>query len=444
MSSIGLANHFTYKKLIRFVLPCVIMMVITSLYTIVDGFFVSNFVGKNAFAALNLIWPFLMLLGGVSFMIGSGGSALIAYTLGEGNEDKANRIFTMLVYVLVVTGIILSAIGFVFMRPIAKFLGASEHMIDDCVLYGRILLCSNTFLILQNAYQSFLVTAEKPHLGLALSIIAGVTNMILDFLLVYVYSWGIWGAALATAFSQFLGGIIPSIYFSRKNSSRLKFVKTSLDLKALASACGNGSSEMMTNLSSSIVSLLYNYQLLALAAENGVAAYGAIMYIAFTFSALFFGYAIGSTPIFGFHCGAGNSDELKSLLKKSLRLTLFVGIAMTTLSALLAPVMGQIFVGYDRELYEMTVHGLRIYAFTFLLSGFNIFASAFFTGLNNGKVSALISFLRTLVFQVISIFALPAMLGLTGVWLASVVAEGVTLIVSAVLIVVNRHKYHYL
>ncbi len=444
MSSIGLANHFTYKKLIRFVLPCVIMMVITSLYTIVDGFFVSNFVGKNAFAALNLIWPFLMLLGGVSFMIGSGGSALIAYTLGEGNEDKANRIFTMLVYVLVVTGIILSAIGFVFMRPIAKFLGASEHMIDDCVLYGRILLCSNTFLILQNAYQSFLVTAEKPHLGLALSIIAGVTNMVLDFLLVYVYSWGIWGAALATAFSQFLGGIIPSIYFSRKNSSRLKFVKTSLDLKALASACGNGSSEMMTNLSSSIVSLLYNYQLLALAAENGVAAYGAIMYIAFTFSALFFGYAIGSTPIFGFHCGAGNSDELKSLLKKSLRLTLFVGIAMTTLSALLAPVMGQIFVGYDRELYEMTVHGLRIYALTFLLSGFNIFASAFFTGLNNGKVSALISFLRTLVFQVISIFALPAMLGLTGVWLASVVAEGVTLIVSAVLIVVNRHKYHYL
>lgn len=444
MSSIGLANHFTYKKLIRFVLPCVIMMVITSLYTIVDGFFVSNFVGKNAFAALNLIWPFLMLLGGVSFMIGSGGSALIAYTLGEGNEDKANRIFTMLVYVLVVTGIILSAIGFVFMRPIAKFLGASEHMIDDCVLYGRILLCSNTFLILQNAYQSFLVTAEKPHLGLALSIIAGVTNMILDFLLVYVYSWGIWGAALATAFSQFLGGIIPSIYFSRKNSSRLKFVKTSLDLKALVSACGNGSSEMMTNLSSSIVSLLYNYQLLALAAENGVAAYGAIMYIAFTFSALFFGYAISSTPIFGFHCGAGNSDELKSLLKKSLRLTLFVGIAMTTLSALLAPVMGQIFVGYDRELYEMTVHGLRIYAFTFLLSGFNIFASAFFTGLNNGKVSALISFLRTLVFQVISIFALPAMLGLTGVWLASVVAEGVTLIVSAVLIVVNRHKYHYL
>ncbi len=444
MSSIGLANHFTYKKLIRFVLPCVIMMVITSLYTIVDGFFVSNFVGKNAFAALNLIWPFLMLLGGVSFMIGSGGSALIAYTLGEGNEDKANRIFTMLVYVLVVTGIILSAIGFVFMRPIAKFLGASEHMIDDCVLYGRILLCSNTFLILQNAYQSFLVTAEKPHLGLALSIIAGVTNMVLDFLLVYVYSWGIWGAALATAFSQFLGGIIPSIYFSRKNSSRLKFVKTSLDLKALASACGNGSSEMMTNLSSSIVSLLYNYQLLALAAENGVAAYGAIMYIAFTFSALFFGYAIGSTPIFGFHCGAGNSDELKSLLKKSLRLTLFVGIAMTTLSALLAPVMGQIFVGYDRELYEMTVHGLRIYAFTFLLSGFNIFTSAFFTGLNNGKVSALISFLRTLVFQVISIFALPAMLGLTGVWLASVVAEGVTLIVSAVLIVVNRHKYHYL
>ncbi|MDD3429388.1 MAG: MATE family efflux transporter [Oscillospiraceae bacterium] len=440
---ISLSEHFTYKKLFRFVLPCVTMMLVTSLYTVTDGFFVSNFVGKNAFAALNLIWPFLTIIGAAGFMIGAGGSALISYTLGMGDEKKANEIFTMLVAVLTVVGVAVSAVSFVFMRPISVFLGAGASTLEDCVLYGRILLCANPLFMLQVAFQSFLVTAEKPKLGLWISVFSGATNFIFDFLLVYVFSLGVWGAALATAFSQAVGGVIPIVYFFCKNSSRLRFVKTKLHVSALWKAAANGSSEMLSNISGSIVNLIYNYQLLRLVAENGVAAYGAIMYVAFVFAALFIGYAMGCTPIIGYHYGAGNSRELKSLLQKSLLLTTAASIIMFVLAELLAAPLAKLYVGYDPHLYAMTVQGMRLFSLSFLLVGFNIFGSAFFTGLNNGKVSALISFLRTLVIQVITILALPLIWGLNGIWLATVVAEALTFIVTLSLLFVNRKKYHY-
>lgn len=440
---ISLSDHFTYKKLLRFVLPTVIMMIVTSIYSIVDGFFVSNIVGKNAFAAVNLIMPFLMALGAFGFMIGTGGSALVAKTLGEGKQKKANEYFSMLIDVTIVVGIVLTAVGFIFMRPIAELLGASPLIIDDCVLYGRTLIIATTFFMLQNSFQSFLVTAEKPMFGLVISILAGITNIILDFLLVYVFSLGIFGAGLATVISQIIGGIVPFIYFCRKKDAMLRLVRTKLDGSALLKACLNGSSEMLTNLSTSFVGMLYNIQLMKLAAENGVAAYGVIMYVNFIFMGFFFGYAIGSAPIVGYHYGAQNTFELKNIFRKSILITSIVSVLMTILSVTLAHPLSAIFVSYDAELLDMTTNAMRLYSLSFLLCGFNIFGSAFFTALNNGPVSALISFLRTLVLQVAAILILPVFWGINGIWLAIVVAEGLTLIVTSILLIRYRKRYQY-
>ena len=443
---ISLSNHFTYKRLLRFVLPTVVMMIVTSVYSIVDGFFVSNIVGKNAFAAVNLIMPLLMALGSFGFMIGTGGSALISKTLGEKKQEQANRYFSMLIMVTIGVGILLSIIGFIWMRPLANLLGASETIIDDCVLYGRVLIVAvpNTFFMLQNCFQSFLVTAEKPHIGLAISVIAGINNVVLDFVFVYILRTGIFGAALATALSQAVGGIVPLLYFSRKNSSLLCFVKTTLDFKALKRACLNGSSEMLTNLSASFVGMLYNFQLMRIASENGVAAYGVIMYVNFIFMSFFFGYAIGSAPLVGYHYGAKNIEELKNLFRKSIVLTTIVSIIMTVLGVGLAFPLSKLFVGYDAELLEMTTNGMRLYSLSFLLCGFNIFGSAFFTALNNGLISALISFLRTLVLQTTAILILPSLWGINGIWLAIVAAEGLTILVTIILLIKNRNIYHYI
>ena len=441
---ISLSNHFTYKRLLRFVLPTVVMMIVTSVYSIVDGFFVSNIVGKNAFAAVNLIMPLLMALGSFGFMIGTGGSALISKTLGEKKQEQANRYFSMLIIVTIGVGILLSIIGFIWMRPLANLLGASETIIDDCVLYGRVLIVANTFFMLQNCFQSFLVTAEKPHIGLAISVIAGINNVVLDFVFVYILRTGIFGAALATALSQAVGGIVPLLYFSRKNSSLLCFVKTTLDFKALKRACLNGSSEMLTNLSASFVGMLYNFQLMRIASENGVAAYGVIMYVNFIFMSFFFGYAIGSAPLVGYHYGAKNIEELKNLFRKSIVLTTIVSIIMTVLGVGLAFPLSKLFVGYDAELLEMTTNGMRLYSLSFLLCGFNIFGSAFFTALNNGLISALISFLRTLVLQTTAILILPSLWGINGIWLAIVAAEGLTILVTIILLIKNRNIYHYI
>ncbi len=441
--TVSLSDHFSYQKLLRFVAPSILMMIVTSIYSIVDGFFVSNFVGKNPFAALNLIFPVIMALAAFGFMIGTGGSALIAKTLGEGKKDEANGIFSMLVVVLAVGGAILSGTCILLLRPISYAVGATELTIDDCMLYGRVLLISLPFFMLQNSFQSFLATAEKPHFGLRVTVFAGLTNMALDFLLVYVFPFGLLGAALATAFSQIVGALIPLVYFLRPNDSPLRLTRPRFDFRALGKACYNGSSEMVSNLSTSIVGVLYNIQLMAIAQENGVSAYGVIMYVSFIFMAFFFGYSIAVTPVVGYHYGAQNHAELKSLLKKSLTITLISSLVMTVSSIALASPIARIFVGYDAELCEMTVNALRLYALSFLVCGFNIFGSAFFTGLNNGTASALISFLRTLVLQVAAVLLLPRVLGIDGIWLAITVAEALTLLVTAALFLAGRRKYHY-
>ena len=440
---IQLSEHFTYKKLLRFVLPSIVMMIFTSIYGVVDGLFVSNYVGKTAFAAVNLIMPFLMAISALGFMIGTGGSAIVAKTLGEGKKKQANEYFSMLVYLTLIGGIVLSALGILFSPLIARGLGADGALLTNCVLYARITLLSMPAFMLQNVFQSFFVTAEKPKLGLGVIVIAGVTNMVLDFLLVGVFQIGLAGAAFATVTSECIGGLFPILYFARKNSSLLKLGRTHFNGKIFLCACGNGSSELMTNLSSSIVNSLYNIQLMNLAGENGVAAFGTIMYVNFIFIAIFLGYSIGSAPLVSYHYGAGNHDELKNLFQKSLRLIGIWGLMLFILAQLIARPLAAIFVGYDADLFSMTQNDFRIYCIAYLINGFNIYGSSFFTALNNGLISAAISFLRTLVFQLAAVLLLPLLLGINGIWSAVAVAELLTLGLTVTFFVRNRKKYHY-
>lgn len=440
---IQLSDHFTYQRLLHFCLPSIVMMIFTSIYGVVDGLFVSNFVGKIPFAAINLVMPFIMILGGFGFMIGTGGSALIAKTLGEGRHELANRYFSMLIIMTVILGFFLTTIGIVFARRVSILLGATDVMLDDCVIYLRTVLLFISPFMLQNVFQSFLVTAQKPHAGLIVTIIAGLTNMSLDALFIVVFRWGVAGAALATGISQCIGGLLPLVLFLGKNDSLLHLVPTRLEWRPFFLSCTNGMSELMGNISSSIVSMLYNFQLLNYAGENGIAAYGVLMYVQFIFIAIFFGYTIGVGPVIGYHYGAGNHAELKNLFRKSLKLNIIAGVSMTILANLLAGTLSRIFVGYDPELYAMTKSAFHIFALSFLVCGINIFSSAFFTALNNGLVSAVISFLRTLVFQVGSVLVLPAILGLTGIWLSNTFADLMALIISIIFLVTLRKRYHY-
>jgi len=419
------------------------MMVCMSLYSIVDGFFVSNFVGKTPFAAVNLIMPIAMGVGSIGFMFGAGGSAIISKTLGEGKHEESNQYFSMLIYTAIIIAVIMSVICIIFIRPISASLGATGELLENCVIYGRILFISMTAFILQNIFQNIFVAAEKPTLSLKISIIAGLTNAILDFLFMAVLNWGIAGAAVATAIGQVIGGIVPIIYFSKKNDSLLQLTKTKFYGRILLKACTNGFSEMVTNLSSSLVSILYNFQLMKIAGENGLAAYGIIMYVNFTFTAIFIGFSIGTTPIVGYHYGAANHDELKSLFSKSIRLIVGTSVALTLLARIFSAPLVNIFASYDIELFAMAYHGFRLYSIAFMLMGINIWGSAFFTALNNGGVSATISFLRTLVFQVIAILILPIFFGINGIWLSVVVSELLALLVTVIFLIKNKAKYSY-
>lgn len=441
--NIKLSDSFTYKKLLRFTLPSIIMMIFTSVYGVVDGFFVSNFVGKTQFAAINLIMPFLMIFSALGFMVGTGGSALVARYLGEGKNDKANRLFSLLIYVTAAFGVLFTVAGLLILKPVAISFGATGELLEYCVNYGNIIMPALTFFMMQNVFQSFFVTAEKPKLGLLVTVAAGVTNIILDALFVAALDFGLEGAAFATAISQFVGGSIPLFYFSFKNTSLLKLGKAEFLGKDLLKTCTNGTSELLTNLSLSLVNMLYNAKLMQYSGENGVAAYGVIMYVNFIFISAFLGYSIGSAPVISFHYGANNKRELKGLFKKSLVINGCGGVALTVVAELLSPLLSKIFVGYDVALYNMTKTAFAIYSISFLLVGINIFASSFFTALNNGIVSGTISFLRILVFQVLSIMILPLIFGINGIWLSVTVAEFMGILLSVLCFAANRKKYGY-
>ena len=441
--TIQLSDHFTYSRLVRFTLPSVAMMIFTSIYGVVDGIFVSNFAGKTAFAAINLIIPYLMVFGTLGFMVGTGGTALISMTLGMGDRKKANEIFSLLTYTALIGGAVLTVLSMVFMRPAARLLGAEGQMLEDAVTYGYIVQSVLTAYIMQYVFQSFCITAEKPNLALNMTLVSGCSNIVLDALFVGLFRWGLVGAAVATAVAQTAGAVIPMVYFARKNSSLLKLGKCRFDGKALLRTATNGSSELMSNLSMSVVSMLYNIQLMAYAGEDGIAAYGVIMYVNFIFIAVFIGLSIGAAPIIGFNHGAQNHAELKNVLKKCLVLLGGMSLALTLTAGLLARPLAGIFVGYDAGLHALTVRGFRVYVLSFLLCGFNIFGSSFFTALNNGLISALISFLRTLVFQIGAVLVLPLIFELDGIWWSVVAAELGSVMLTFGFMVKYRKRYHY-
>lgn len=442
---IKLSDHFTYGRLLRFTFPSIAMMIFTSIYGVVDGFFVSNFAGKTPFAAVNLIMPLLMIVATVGFLFGTGGTAIVSNVLGQGDRERANRYFSLFTYLSLGLGIFFSLLGFVLIRPISRMLGAQGALLENCVVYGRIILLATPFYILQLLFQSFFVTAEKPKLGLAVTVCSGVTNMVLDAVLVTLLPQPhkLAGAAVATSISQAVGSIVPLVYFFRENTSLLRLGPTRYDGGAVAQATINGSSEFMSNISMSLVGTLFNLQLMHYAGENGVAAYGVMMYVSMIFSGAFIGYSIGTAPVIGFHYGAQNHAELKSLLRKSLVLLSILGICMTAAAELMAQPLAQFFVGYDPALMQLTVSGFRIFALCFLFMGFAVFASGFFTALSDGLTSALISFLRTLVFEVAAVLILPNLLGIDGIWFSIVAADMLSVVLSFCFLAIKRKKYHY-
>lgn len=441
--AIKLSDHFTYGRLVRFALPSIAMMIFTSIYSVVDGLFVSNFAGKEALAAVNLVFPLAMALGSVGFMFGTGGAALVAKTMGEGDAVRANRLFSFIVVAATLTGAALCGAGALALEPLLRALGAEGALMEQGLVYGFMLLGALPFFVVQNVFQSFFIAAEKPKVGLAVVVAAGVTNIVLDYLFIAVLGWGIAGAALATAAGQILAAAASTAFFARSATSRLRFARPAVDFRALGKTCVNGSSELMTEVAASVVSTLYNLQLMSLAGADGVAAYGVIMYVNFIFTAVFFGFAMGTGPIVSYHYGARNVGELKGLFRKSFTLVGVTGVAMVALSQLLAAPLVNVFVGYDPELVAMTLHGFRIYALAFLVCGFNIYGSAFFTALNNGKVSALISFMRTLVFETSTVMLLPLAWGIDGVWSAIIVAEACALVLTTFFLVYLRKPYGY-
>lgn len=440
---IQLSDHFTYSKLLRYTLPSIVMMVFTSIYGVVDGFFVSNYVGKTPFTAVNFIYPVLMIMGCAGFMFGTGGGALIAKTMGEGEREKANRIFSLIVYTSAACGAALAVLGVLFIRPVAAALGAQGRLLEDSVTYARIILLAVPAFVLQFEFQCLFATAGKPTLGLAVTVAAGCANMALDALFVAVFHWGLEGAAAATALSQCVGGVIPLVYFARPNSSLLRLGRTRFDGKTLAKTCVNGSSELMSNISASVVSMLYNAQLLRYAGEDGVAAYGVLMYVSLVFQAVFIGYSVGTAPVIGYHYGAQNHGELRGLRRKSMAVIAVFAAAMFAAAQALARPLPQLFVGYDPDLLELTAQAFFIFSFSFLFSGFAIFGSSFFTALNNGLVSAAISFLRTLVFQVSAVLIFPLIWEVDGIWLSIVAAEAMAVAVTAAFLWGLRKKYQY-
>ena len=425
-------------------LPSILMIICTSVYSIVDGFFVSNFVGKTPFAAVNLTFPVLMSVASIGFMAGTGGSAVVSKTLGEGKKKLANEYFSMIIAALFIGAVIFSVIGFAFAEPISIALGANEEeLLRNCIIYIRIGFLSMPVFILQFAFQSFFVAAQKPGLSLKANVAAGIVNGVLDYVLIVIFHWGLTGAAIATSAGQIVGGLVPVIYFLRKNDSLLQLTKFHFDFGMIGKVCTNGSSEMVTNLSSSIVNILYNFQLMKLAGEDGIAAYGVIMYINIIFMSIFLGYSIGSAPVVSYHYGAGNHSELKNLFHKSQTFLMLSGVLLLVASESLARPLSAIFVNYDAALLDMTVRGFRIYSLAFLIMGINVWGSSFFTALNNGLVSAVISFLRTLVFQIVVIMILPVLLGVDGIWFSIVAAEVMALFVTVGFLFMNRRKYHY-
>ena len=441
MKDIKLSDHFTYSRLLLFALPTIGMILISITYDVVDGYFVSNFIGKTAFSAVNIIYPFQLALSMVGYMFGAGGSALIAAELGNGHAQNARLYFTLIVKAAAVIGTVLAILGILFLRPIAVLIGATPEILNYGLPYGRTLFLFLPVMILGYAFQSILITAEMPRLGLYISIGNLFSNLLFDWLFVAVLKWGMVGAAAATGIGACLNGIIPLLYFAKPRSGPLHFVRGKAQIGPLLKACANGASEMVNDLATSLIFIFYNFQLLRLLGEDGVAAYGVTVFVEGIFASVFYGMAMQATSIVGYHFGAQNHTELRSLLKKGIVLNLAFGILMFFLAQFSASFISGIYVGYDEKVFQLSVHALKMFAFAFLLQGFNEYASAYFTGLNNGLVSGILAFTRTFVFQTAAIFLLPVFWGADGLWVAQAAAELFAALTAVFFFAAHRKEY---
>ena len=440
---IKLSDHFTYGRLLRYTLPSIIMMIFASLYSVVDGLFVSNLVGDLALSAVNIAFPITMIIGAFGFMLGTGGSAIVARTLGEGKPELASRYFSLFIWCVAGLGVVLSIVTIAFIEPIMRFAGASDLLLPDCIAYGRILLAGSAVFMLQSAFQSFFSAAEKPKLGLLLSLAAGATNIVFDYVFIALLDMGVVGAALATVLGYCVGGVIPVVYFLMPRREGLRLVRTRFYGRQLLHACTNGSSELMSNISASVVGILYNIRLMDLLGEPGVAAHSVMMYVDFVFVAAFLGFSMGSAPIVSYHYGAEDHDELKNIFRRSGVIIAVTSVVMVAASEVLSRPLSAAFVGYSPELLELTTHGFRIFALCYLFCGLNIYASAFFTALCNGALSALIAFTRTLLLRGGLVLVMPLLFGVDGVWWSVAAAELLGAVLSAALLILMRRRYHY-
>lgn len=441
---INLSDHFDYSRLLRFTLPSIAMVVFTSIYGVVDGFFVANYAGKQAFAAVNLSYPVIMILGTLGMMFGSGGSALVAAAQGRGRKKLANDYFSLITYSAFISGVVLVALFWFLLEPLMKLMGATGGLLENSVLYGHVMMISLPAFILQSMFQILFITAGKPKLGFCITVGAGVANMVLDFVLVGILGYGLVGAGIATVVSEFFGGVAPLFYFFHDNGSTLRLKRTRWVPEALFKTCFNGSSELLSGISSSLIGALYNFQLMKFVGENGVAAFGVVMYLTFIFCDIFVGYCNGVAPIISNHFGANDKDELRNLFKRCVVIIAILGVALFTIAEMSAPILARFFVGQDSDLFEMTQHACRIVSFCFLLSGFGIFGSSLFTALNNGVLSAIISVGRSVVFGTMTVMLLPIFFGVDGIWLAVWATEIASIIVVIYFVIRKRKNYGYL
>ena len=441
--TIQLSDHFDYKTLLKFTVPSVLMMVISSVYSIVDGLFVSNFAGSDGFAAVNLMMPIAMMISCIGFMAGAGGSALISKTLGEQKNDEARNQFSLIIYIILALSVVIGIAVFLFIPQIAAMMGAEGVIYTNCVIYGRILIAALPAFMLQILFQNFLVVAERPKMGMIIAISSGVTNIVLDALFVAGFRWGVGGAAAATVLGQVIGGLVPLAYFMMKKNHLLWFTKTKFHVETIKRTCSNGFSAFINNASMSLVGIVFNLRLMALMGSDGVVAYGVVMYVTYIISGVFMGYSTGISPVFSYNLGAGNKDEIKELFKKSLVSISVAAVILVALVMIFARNLAAIFVSYDDNLMTLTTEAIRLYNISFLIAGFNIFAAAFFAALNNGAVSGVLSLSRTLVFQLGCLFILPALMGSKGIWLSVTAAEIFAVLAALYFVAKNKGKYQY-
>ncbi len=440
----ALAKKFSLASLLLFAAPNIIMMIVLSMYIIVDGMFVARFIGTTALSAINMFYPAICFEMALGIMIATGGSAIAAKKLGEGKQKEAQNNLSFLMVVEGSFGIVIAVVGNLFTAEIVSFLGASAAQAPLSITYAKIIFSFAPAFFLQTAFQTFFVTAGKPALGLIVTILGGVANILLDYIFMAPLRLGVTGAAIATGIGYCIPAMVGVIFFLKAKTNPFHFVRPRFDGKVLLQACANGSSEMVTNLSNAVTTFLFNFTLLQFYGEDGVASITIILYFQYLFTALYFGYSNGIAPIISYKYGNDDRKQLQALFKNSVLFLIISSIAANVLLHFTISKLLTIFTAENSPVYQITLHGFSIYSMAFMIMGLGIFSSAMFTAFSDGITSAIISFSRTFLFIVGAILLLPAILGERGVWLAVPIAEAFGFLISILYLIGKKQKFHYI